>query len=266
MRDGTNNTASGNSATVAGGDFNIASADESTVSGGRSNTASSNSYNTVAGGRGNTASGYESTVAGGAFNVASGELSFAAGSPALAQGPGLFVWADDVPVAFDMTVYRAAGASTNTFNVRANGGVYFATSANALGAPLWACYTVAGQGWSCGSDRNLKRNLHRVDTKAALAKVAAMPIYHWQPKDGPNAEVRHLGPMAQDFHAAFGLGDSDKSIGMQDIEGVALAAIQGLHQQLARKSREIAKLKVKVAKVEMLKGKLEAIEAKLGLR
>ncbi len=41
------------------------------------------------------------------------------------------------------------------------------------------------------------------------------------------AEVRHVGPMAQDFHAAFGLGDSDKSIGMQDIEGVALAAIQG---------------------------------------
>jgi hypothetical protein len=93
-----------------------------------------------------------------------------------------------------------------------------------------------------------------------------MPICHSQPKDGPNAEVRHVGPMAQDFHAAFGLGDSDKSIGMQDIEGVALAAIQGLHQQLARGSREIAKLKAKVAEVEMLKGKLEAIEAKLGLK
>ncbi len=67
--------------------------------------------------------------------------------------------------------------------------------------------------------------------------------------------------MAQDLHAAFGLGDSDKSIGMQDIEGVALAAIQGLHQQLARKSREIAKLTAKVAEVETLKGKLRLVVA-----
>ena len=31
----------------------------------------------------------------------------------------------------------------------------------------------------------------------------AMPIYRWQPKDGPNAETAHVGPMAQDFAAAF---------------------------------------------------------------
>ena len=35
------------------------------------------------------------------------------------------------------------------------------------------------------------------------------------------------GPMAQDFYAAFGLGNSDKSIGLLDASGVALAAIQG---------------------------------------
>ena len=82
-----------------------------------------------------------------------------------------------------------------------------------------------------------------------------MPIYQWQPKDGPNAELIHFGPMAQDFYAAFGLGDSDKSIGLQDADGVALAAIQGLHQMLQQKDREIARLQ----------SRLQAVEAKLGL-
>jgi hypothetical protein len=55
--------------------------------------------------------------------------------------------------------------------------------------------------------------------------------------------------------AAFALGNSDRMIGMQDADGVALAAIQGLHQMMQAKDREIAQLR----------RKLEAIEAKLGL-
>jgi hypothetical protein len=88
-----------------------------------------------------------------------------------------------------------------------------------------------------------------------LAKVVAMPVYHWQPKDGPNRDIEHLGPMAQDFMAAFGLGDNDKAIGFQDADGVALAAIQGLHQLLQQRDAELT----------VLKRKLEAIEAKLGM-
>jgi len=76
-----------------------------------------------------------------------------------------------------------------------------------------------------------------------LAKVVAMPVYHWQPKDGPKREVEHLGPMAQDFIAAFGLGDDDKSIGFQDAEGVALAAIQGLNTKVEEQQREIIELR-----------------------
>ena len=64
-----------------------------------------------------------------------------------------------------------------------------------------------------------------------LDKLAAMPVYAWSPK-GRNAHLRHYGPMAQDFHAAFGLGDDDTMIGMQDADGVALAAIQGLNRRL----------------------------------
>jgi len=77
-----------------------------------------------------------------------------------------------------------------------------------------------------------------------------MPLYAWSPK-GTNAHVRHYGPMAQDFMAAFGLGDDDKMIGMQDADGVALAAIQGLNAKLesraAEQSRRIAEQELKIA-------------------
>jgi cell division protein FtsB len=38
--------------------------------------------------------------------------------------------------------------------------------------------------------------------------------------------------MAQDFHAAFGLGADDKHIATVGADGVALAAIQGLNRKL----------------------------------
>ena len=58
------------------------------------------------------------------------------------------------------------------------------------------------------------------------------------------AGQKHLGPVAQDFHAAFGLnGSDDKHISVVDENGVALAAIQGLNQKLNEKDSEIQKLK-----------------------
>jgi predicted RNase H-like nuclease (RuvC/YqgF family) len=58
--------------------------------------------------------------------------------------------------------------------------------------------------------------------------------------------------MAQDFHAAFGLGEDDKHITTVDEEGVALAAIQGLNQKLKEKDGEIQELKQRLEKLEQL--------------
>ena len=88
-----------------------------------------------------------------------------------------------------------------------------------------------------------------------------IPLYLWNAK-GADPNVRHLGPTAQDFMAAFSLGNSDKMIGMQDADGIALAAIQGLHQLLREKDREIASLK---ERSDMMERKLRAVEARLGL-
>jgi hypothetical protein len=76
------------------------------------------------------------------------------------------------------------------------------------------------------SDRNVKEALESVDPRAILAAVATLPIERWSYKGEP---VRHLGPMAQDFAAAFRLGADDRHIFPLDAAGVALAAIQGLH-------------------------------------
>ena len=51
-----------------------------------------------------------------------------------------------------------------------------------------------------------------------------------------------MGPMAQDVFAAFGLGDSDLRIATIDLDGVALAAIKGLHVITKEQEQRIAAL------------------------
>jgi hypothetical protein len=102
------------------------------------------------------------------------------------------------------------------------------------------------------SDRNSKERFELVNVSEVLDKVAALPISSWTFKTDPNS--RHLGPMAQDFRDAFGLGLDDKSICTMDAEGVALAAIQGLNKKLEKQIQE------KEAIIEDLKRRLERLE------
>ena len=120
--------------------------------------------------------------------------------------------------------------------------------------------TVTANGVLLTSDRNAKENFTSPNGRDVLAKVAAMPISEWNYKNGP-AEARHMGPMAQDFHAAFGLdGADDKHISVVDEGGVALAAIQGLNQKLNEKDAEIQKLKEKAGQVDSLEKRLSDLE------
>ena len=91
------------------------------------------------------------------------------------------------------------------------------------------------------SSKQEKRGFESVDAVAVLEKVAALPISEWSYKaDNPN--VRHLGPMSEDFHAAFGLGKSDKGLTAIDTSGVALAAIQGLIEENAELEQRLLEL------------------------
>jgi hypothetical protein len=112
--------------------------------------------------------------------------------------------------------------------------------------------TVYSRGIALTSDRNAKENFKPVDNQTVLAKVAALPVTEWNYKTDSQG-VQHMGPMAQDFQAAFGLdGKDDKHISVVDEGGVALAAIQGLNQKLNERDAEIEALKQSVAELKQM--------------
>jgi len=91
------------------------------------------------------------------------------------------------------------------------------------------------------SDVNVKENFTDVDGEEILASVAALPITTWNYHADDDA-VRHMGPMAQDFHAAFGLGADERHIAPLDTNGVALAAIQALYNTTQAQDAQITQL------------------------
>ena len=100
------------------------------------------------------------------------------------------------------------------------------------------------------SDRNLKDNFTPVSANDILEKVASLPITKWNFKT--DGQTRHIGPMAQDFYAAFNVGTDDKHIATVDEDGVALAAIQGLNEKLKEKDAQIEALNKRLADLEQL--------------
>lgn len=74
-----------------------------------------------------------------------------------------------------------------------------------------------------------------------LAKLDALPVATWRYR-WESADVRHLGPMAQDWHAAFGLGKGDTTIPMVDAHGVLVVAMQALHRQVGELRAEVDQL------------------------
>lgn len=99
-----------------------------------------------------------------------------------------------------------------------------------------------GGTWTNASDENLKENFQTVDGAELLEKINQLPITQWNYKAEPDA-VTHIGPTAQDFKEAFGVGGSDKAISTIDPSGIALAAIKELNRQNRDLKNENASLK-----------------------
>lgn len=115
-----------------------------------------------------------------------------------------------------------------------------------------------GKGFNNTSDRNVKANFRGVDSLEVLGKVARLPITSWNYKSDP-ANVRHIGPTAQDFKAAFGLnGEDDTHINSLDAQGVALAAMQGLYELNRQLTNENKALQDRLTALEQRPAALEA--------
>jgi len=244
---GSGNSASGGAATVGGGAGNNASVDYSTVGGGLNNVASGSSA-FVGGGNQNIASGLRSTVPGGSNNTASGDNTFAAGQNNTAAGDNSIALGTNVSVSADSAFAWSDGSgplfsigSDNTFNLKANAGFRFWTTAN-HGDNIGARLPANSSAWTTLSDSTRKHRYGLVDAEEVLSKVCQLPIESWSYKADPQ-NYRHISPMAQDFWNAFHLGDDSLSISTIDPSGVLFVAVQELAKQNAAQAAEIVELK-----------------------
>jgi hypothetical protein len=239
---GSSNTASGTFSTVGGGTLNQATTNGSTVAGGKDNTASG-TYAFVGGGQVNEASGNNAMIPGGTDNVAQGISSFAAGTRAKALHNGSFVWAD-LNASIDLE-----SDTSNEFTVRSIRGARFFTNTTLTSGVVLA---PGGGAWAPVSDSTVKTNIRPVNGAELLRKLDELAISRWS-YETQDPSIEHIGPMAQDFHRLFGVGDNDKTITTIDPDGIALAAIKELSKRVDELSSENRDLKAR----------LEAIQAHL---
>ena len=236
-REETANAVYDNYGTVGGGGNNRAGVDDdepttaefATVGGGEDNEASGD-HATVGGGEDNTASGSFSTVPGGAENTAAGDYSFAAGRGASADQDGAFVFGDSSD-----TAVTSDGADEARFQMQ----------------------IVAEQGVDDQSARAAKTNVEPADAGTILDGVRSLAVSTWEYSDGDGNGTgrRHVGPMAEDFHDAFEVGDG-KTINSIDRGGVAFAAIQALSEKLEEKDDRLV---VQAERIDELESQNEAL-------
>jgi len=250
---GSGPTASGFSSTALG-NATTASGVASTAGGylaratGNYSTAFGNT--TTAGGSGSLAAGTAS-VAGGIDAIAlgvrvnaNGTGSVVLGSDATATTTGVFMYGDR-STTNDLTTF-----GSNEFLVRAAGGtVFYSNAAMTTGVVLLS----GTSNWQpVGvSDENRKTDFRDLDGERVLGKLAALPVREWR-YTTQDAGIRHVGPTAQDFRAAFGLGESDVRIGSVDADGIALAAVKALEVRTRTLTRENEELRARLARLEAL--------------
>ncbi len=109
------------------------------------------------------------------------------------------------------------------------------------------------------SSRTNKENIETINHEDILAKVTALPIHQWN-YIHDNDDIRHIGPMAEDFHSLFDVGTGPKGISSIDTSGIALAAIQGLSHALKQTQQDMDK---KDQQVQAIQQQLEQKEVTL---
>jgi hypothetical protein len=252
-------TAVGQNAT-AGGDHSLA-VGANVVAGGNNSVAlggntEASGHGSFAAGIGNDAYGFGSValgrnvVVGGDDAVAIGTLLDVAGDGSAVfgynagttgGGRGSFLFGDR---ASNSTFLQAF--APNQFLARAAGGTKFFSNA---GLSAGVVLAPGASAWASVSDVNSKENFRELDDTDVLTKLARMSIREWNYK-AQDAAIRHVGPTAQDFHDAFGLGEDPLRISTIDADGIALAAVSALARENAALKAQLAALSARLDAVE----------------
>ncbi len=151
---------------------------------------------------------------------------------------------------FDLGI---SGSTTGTIRIQTSS----TGTANPIEHSSGAHLTVGGD-WTNASDKNSKENFSDIDGVELLEKIEELSITQWNYKS-EGESITHIGPTAQDFKAAFGVGSNDKSISTIDPSGIALAAIKELNKQ----NQELAKQNAKLMKeLKELKKKVDDLASR----
>lgn len=292
---GYSNTVSASRATVAGGSENIASGVGATIGGGLQNTASG-AFSFAAGARAQAlhegsfvwsdhhTTGLFASTADNQFSVRAVGGVRLIGNVQIGEGGGDYrhlllgggnssgflygsfpKFADGIHLSYNYYAdvsganhVANTGGGTSRLTVGYSfvgiyvGGVNAAPTTQRLLANATGV-TVNGT-FNNSSDRNAKQDFEDVSASDMLDKVLQLPVSEWSYKE--DSTTRHIGPVAQDFHAAFNIGTDDKHIAPMDEGGIAFAAIQGLHQKLTtelhEKQNEISELKQRLERLERM--------------
>lgn len=160
-------------------------------------------------------------------------------------------WQISNPNNRDFLQFTFIGSGVAEMSIDENGDLEIARNIQAGG-------TVNGS-----SDRNIKENFTSVNHFDILDKVSQIEITEWNYITDEDA-TRHIGPMAQDFYSAFGVGTDEKHISMADINGVALASIKALNEQAKQKDEKIRELEAKNNALEEKLNRIEEMLKRLG--
>ncbi len=186
----------------------------------------------------------------GEFNRAQGDHSVATGRRAQALHDGSFVFADRND--FDFVSEQA-----DEFAARATGGARFVSAVDGAGNPTAGVRLLpGGNDWAILSMRASKTGFEAVEPRQVLESVAALPIMKWSYTHEP-ASLRHMGPTAEDFHFAFGLGSGPKYLTSTDVNGVSLAALKGLYEMVREQARRLAELEEQNRELALRLARLE---------
>ncbi len=251
---GAASTAMGNR-TIASGLFSLAMGDRTTASGVNSTTMG---VSTTASGLSSTAMGH-ATIAVGDVSLATGLNTSATGAHSTSMGTHASTFLHEGSFVYgDKSTFNSGGAivandAPNQFMVRAAGGYkLFSNAALTAGVQV----TPGGNAWSTLSDARMKSHVRELAVDEVLAKIAQMPVREWS-YISQRPSIRHMGPTAQDFYAAFGLGEDPLRISTIDADGVALAAVRALEARTRQLQSDNASLRQELADV---KRTLDAIQ------
>lgn len=128
-------------------------------------------------------------------------------------------------------------------------------ASNILDFEVTTAKLTTGGVWTNASDRKLKNNFEKLDAQDILHRVNQLQIQRWHYIADPEG-ISHIGPVAQDFHKLFNVGD-DTTISSIDPSGVALLAIQALTQMDKERDAAIAKQQQQIDELKMMAAGLQ---------